>query len=71
MLRAGMLHLVRVTCYLVGGGGDGGGGVLLLVSYQNQTRPDQFIPDQNQTRPVHTFIPVHISSYQTRLDQTN
>lgn len=51
MLRTGMLHLVRVTCYLVGGGG--GGGVLLLLPYHtipesDQTRSDQFIPDQTR-----------------------
>lgn len=48
MLRTGMLHLVRVTCYLVGGGG-----VLLLLPYHtipesDQTRSDQFIPDQTR-----------------------
>lgn len=53
MLRAGMLHLVRVTCYLVGGGG-GGDDVLLLLSYQTRIRPDQTRSDQfilDQTRP--------------------
>lgn len=48
MLRTGMLHLVRVTCYLVGGGG--GGGVLLLLLYQTRIRPKQFIRSY-QIRP--------------------
>lgn len=53
MLRTGMLHLVRVTCYLVGGGGGGGSGnalLLLLLQFPYQTTADQtsscqFIPD--------------------------
>lgn len=49
MLRTGMLHLVRVTYYLVGGGGSGGGsGVLLLLLYQ--TRLDQ-TNQSNRTEP--------------------
>lgn len=66
MLRAGMLHLVRVTCYLVGGGG-GGGDVLLLSSYQTRIRPDR-----NQTRPEsdQTSSYVHTSSHQFIPDQT-
>lgn len=59
MLRTGMLHLVRVTCYLVGGSGGGGGNALLLLLYHTipesdqsslyvHTRSDQFIPDQTR-----------------------
>lgn len=54
MLRTGMLHLVRVTCYLVGGGG--GGNALLLLLYQTRIRLQQI-------RPVHT------RPDQTRLDK--
>lgn len=39
MLRAGMVRVVRVTCYLVGGGGG------VLLSYQTRLQ---------QIRPVHT-----------------
>lgn len=58
MLRTGMLHLVRVTCYLVGSGSGGGSSnALLLLLYQTRIRPkqlyvhtrsDQFILDQTR-----------------------
>lgn len=64
MLRAGMLHLVRVTCYLVGGGGGGGGNALLLLLYQTRIRSDQFMS-------VYQIRPVHTRPDQTRLTELN
>lgn len=53
MLRTGMLHLVRVICYLVGGGGDGGNALLLLLlPFPYQTTADQ--TSSYQTRPDST-----------------